>query len=72
MELHDRIRDIRNDLEIDQKEMAALLCITQQQYSLYETGKRKFPAVMLTAICTRFGVSADYLLGLPKGLVWPR
>lgn len=72
MELHERVRETRNDLDIGQKEMAALLGITQQQYSLYETGKRKLPAEMLAAISTRFGVSADYLLGLPKGLLWPR
>ena len=72
MELHELIRDTRKDKDMGQKEMAALLGITQQQYSLYETGKRKLPAEMLAVICAHLGVSADYLLDLPKGLAWPR
>lgn len=72
MMLQDRIREARIDRDIDQREIAKLLGITQPQYSLYETGRRKFPAEMLAPICHRLGVSADYLLGLPKGLGWPR
>ena len=72
MELHDRIRETRNDRDMGQKELAALLGITQQQYSLYETGKRPLPASYLSVICRALGVSADYLLGLPRGLTWPR
>ena len=68
----DRLRETRIDRDIGQKEMAFALGITQQQYSLYETGRRKFPADMLPTICNRLGVSADYLLGLPRGLEWPR
>lgn len=72
MNLNELIRETRKDKDIGQKEMAALLGITQQQYSLYETGKRKFPAEMLKKICSYLGVSADYLLGLPDGLARPR
>lgn len=42
------------------------------QYSLYETGRRRLPAEMLAPLCRALGVSADYLLGLPRGLSWPR
>lgn len=39
MEFYDRIRETRKDKDIGQKEIADILKITQQQYSLYETGK---------------------------------
>ena len=39
---------------------------------LYETGRRRLPAEMLAPLCRALGVSADYLLGLPRGLSWPR
>lgn len=62
----------RLDADVEQKELARLLGITQQQYSLYETGRRRLPAEMLAPLCRALGVSADYLLGLPRGLSWPR
>lgn len=70
--LCDRIRDARKDADMGQKEIAQILGITQQQYSLYETGRRSMPAEYLPAICRALGVSSDYLLGLPPGLPWPR
>lgn len=72
MTLCDRMREVRTDKDLGQKELASALGITQQQYSLYETGRRKIPGEMLTPLCLALGVSADYLLGLPKGLAWPR
>lgn len=70
--LCDRLRAARLDADVEQKELARLLGITQQQYSLYETGRRRLPAEMLAPLCRALGVSADYLLGLPRGLSWPR
>lgn len=72
MEFYQKIYETRKDKDISQKEIANLLNITQQQYSLYETGKRKLPAAMLAKICIKLDVSADYILGLPKNLKWPR
>ena len=72
MTLCERMKEVRTDKDIGQKELAAALGITQQQYSLYETGHRKIPGEMLGALCLFLGVSADYLLGLPKDLKWPR
>lgn len=72
MHMCDRLKAARIDSDTSQKEIADLLGITQPQYSLYETGRRKLPAEMLAPICKRLGVSADYLLGLPRGLAWPR
>ena len=72
MEFYERLRDSRKDRDIGQKELAKVLKISQQQYSLYETGKRPLPAEYLYALCLTLGVSADYLLGLPRDLEWPR
>ena len=72
MEFYERLRDSRKDRNIGQKELAKVLKISQQQYSLYETGKRPLPAEYLSAPCLTLGVSADYLLGLPRDLEWPR
>lgn len=72
MTMCDRLRAARLDADVEQKELARLLGITQQQYSLYETGRRRLPAEMLAPLCRALGVSADYLLGLPRGLSWPR
>ena len=54
-----------------QKDIAQLLGTTQQYYSEYENGNRKLPIEHLEKLCRFYGVSADYILGLPKGLNYP-
>ena len=58
-----RIRDLREDNDLDQEEIAKLLHITKQGYSLYETGKRKLPIEYLIILADYYKVSADYILG---------
>lgn len=70
--LTDTLRALREDSDLSQKNVAEILHITQQQYQLYESGKRELPVHHLVTLCRHFGVSADYLLGLPSGLKWPR
>lgn len=72
MDFCKRLQETRKDQDMTQTEIAKILGIAQQQYSLYETGRRSMPAEYLPAICRALGVSSDYLLGLPKGLHWPR
>ena len=60
----ERIKYMREDNDMKQKEIAALLNITQQQYSLYESGKRQMPADAIAKICKYYDVSADYIIGL--------
>lgn len=72
MKFNERLKETRKNKNIGQKEMANILGITQQQYSLYENGIRKLPAEMIPKICLKLNVSADYILGLPKNLEWPR
>lgn len=62
------IKETRKDKDIGQKQMADKLGITQQQYSLYETGERKLPAEMIPTICKYLEVSADYIFNLPDTL----
>lgn len=73
MEYVKKIRELREDHEpkISQKDIATLLGTTQQYYSEYENGKRKLPIEHLIKLCNFYGVSADYIIGLPKGLNHP-
>lgn len=62
------IKELREDKDLYQKDLAKILQTTQQYYSEYEKGNRKLPIEHLTKICLYYGVSADYILGIPKGL----
>ncbi len=65
------IKDLREDNDKRQNELADFLGITTQQYSLYETGKREFKTKHIKQLCEYFNVSADYILGLPD-LPYPK
>ena len=69
---YERLRSTREDADETQRTTADMLNITQQQYSLYEKGKRALPLDLLEKFCRHDKVSADYILGLPKGLSHPR
>lgn len=64
--LYQRIRDVREDNDKTQKEIADILNITQQQYSLYEKGKREIKTHQIKTLAIYYNVSADYLLGIIK------
>lgn len=68
----ERLRGIREDKDESQTELAKAIESAQQQIHKYETDKQDMSAQKLKAICEHYGVSADYILGLPKGLKWPR
>ncbi len=59
-----RIRSLREDADLTQKELAAYLHCTQVCYSRYELGKRDLPTEVLIALARFYGTSTDYLLGL--------
>ena len=59
-----RLRDLRQDRDLKQKEIAALLKIDQRVYSTYETGKREIPLRHLVFLAQYYHTSTDYLLGL--------
>ena len=59
-----RIRSLREDADLPQKDLAAYLNCTQVCYSRYELGKRDLPTEVLIALARFYGTSTDYLLGL--------
>ena len=63
-----RLRDLREDKDMTQADLAQLLQTTQPQVYRYETGKRDIPLHKLLFICRYFNVSSDYFLGLPSNL----
>lgn len=59
-----RLQDTREDKDLLQKQVAIMLEITRQQYSLYESGKRMIPIDKLIKLAEFYNTSTDYLLGL--------
>ncbi len=57
-----RLKEIREDRDISQKEIAKLLHTTQQQYSKYEIGIRVIPLEKLCILADYYNVSLDYLV----------
>ncbi len=59
-----RIKDMREDRDLTQCEVASFLHIKQNTYSQYENGHRQLPIDALIALASYYGTSTDYLLGL--------
>ncbi len=57
-----RLKEIREDKDLLQKDVASILHIKQQQYSEYEIGKRLIPINYLSELADYYKVSIDYLL----------
>lgn len=72
MQIAQKLKELRTDKDKKQVEIAEILKTTQSYYSEYELGKRQLPIQHLATLCNYYGVSADYILGLPRGLSWPR
>lgn len=64
MELYEKIRNIREDKDIKQKDLAAFLHMQANTYNAYERGKRTITADLLKNICVFLNISADELLEL--------
>ena len=58
-----RLRDLREDRDLKQKDLADLLKIHQTTYSDYELGRLNIPILVLHTLADFYGVSVDYLLG---------
>lgn len=63
MNKYKRIRDLREDNDLTQKEMSNILNCSQQVYSNYELGQRDIPTALLIKIADYYDVSTDYILG---------
>lgn len=59
-----RIRDLREDHDKTQREIADVLGTSQTMYARYERGANEIPVRHLIMLCKYYGVSADYILGL--------
>lgn len=59
-----RLKDLREDSDISQNQIAELLHIKQNTYSQYENGKRQIPIEMLVRLAIFYNVSVDYILEL--------
>ncbi len=62
--MYPRIRDLREDRDLKQRELAEYLNCSQQVYSNYELGQRDIPSDTLIRLSRFYGVSVDYILGL--------
>ena len=61
-----RIRDLREDSDLTQKQIADYLHIKQNTYSQYENGQRQLPIDALIALAKFYNTSTDYILGLTE------
>lgn len=62
--MYRRIRDLREDRDLLQRNMADYLQCSQVCYSYYEMGKRAIPTDVLIKLCYFYDTSVDYLLGI--------
>lgn len=61
--MYRRIRDLRNDHDMTQNELAKKLGMSQTGYSKYETGENDIPTQILISLANIYHTSIDYLLG---------
>ena len=64
MYMYQRLRDMREDSDKKQEDIAQVLNITRQQYQLYESGKRELPMHHFVVLARYYNVSLDYLAGI--------
>ena len=61
--MYPRIRDLREDKDMTQTQVAKMLGMSQTGYSKYETGENDIPTAILIRLARFYGTSIDYLLG---------
>lgn len=72
MKIHERLRATREDLDLTQEDVCKAIDISRKQMGRWENGTSEMGIEKLKALCLYYHVSADYLLGLPRNLDWPR
>ncbi len=72
MKFYERLRQAREDSDLSQTQVAEFLQTSQSYYSKQELGKKPFRVDQVAKLCEYYHISADYILGLPKGMKWPR
>ena len=66
------MRDLREDSDLTQQQVADVLGTSQTMYARYERGANELPIHHLIALCRLYGVSADFFLGLAQQRKPPR
>lgn len=61
--MYSRLRDLREDKDLSQKELAKILEMSQTGYSKYETGENDIPTSILIQLSNFYNTSIDFLLG---------
>ena len=61
--MYKRIRDLREDMDLNQTQVAKMLSMSQTGYSKYETGENDIPTAVLIKLARFYNTSIDYLLG---------
>ena len=64
MDYRQRMRDLREDRDLKQRDVAEILGTSQTMYARYERGANELPIRHLLTLCRYYGVSSDYFLGL--------
>lgn len=64
MDMNLRIRDLREDADLTQRQVAEYLMCDQSLYSKYERGERAIPLEAVVKLARLYHISVDYLLGL--------
>lgn len=62
-DMYQRIRDLREDRDLNQTQVAKMLGMSQTGYSKYETGENDIPTAILIKLARFYNTSVDYLLG---------
>jgi len=62
--MYHRIRDLREDKDLNQEQLASILSVNQATYSRYESGKLEIPLQSLIKLADFYSTSVDYLLNL--------
>lgn len=70
MTIGEKLRNAREDKDMTQWDVAEYLKTSQTVYSRYERNERSIPVEYLIELCNLYKISADYILGLPKGLYY--
>ncbi len=66
--MYQRLKDLREDRDLNQQARADLLNISQPTYSRYESGTLDIPSVSLIKLARFYGTSIDYIVGLTNTL----
>ena len=72
MTFGEKIRELREDMNLNQTELGKALGVTQRKISSIECGKYEPSIQDIAAFCNFFKVSSDYLIGVPQGYTYPK